>query len=130
MRPVAPWLPAMAWAALLFFVSSLSSIPGPGISSFDDKLAHFGVYLVLGALLAFAVDRTGWPLWTAALLGVLYGASDEVHQLFVPGRSASVVDWIADAAGVCTAVFLFARIRARRMAAARRRSPDPSALRA
>ena len=46
---------------------------------------------------------TGWSAGhvfsTAALLAVLYGLGDEVHQSFVPGRDASVGDVVADAAG-------------------------------
>jgi VanZ family protein len=125
-----PWLPAAGWAALLFYLSSLSGISGPAIPHVD-KVAHFGVYLVLGASLAYAVDRTGWPLWVAVVLGLLYGASDEFHQYFVPGRTPSVADWIADALGVCTAVFLYERHRRRPRAPAApggRRS-DTSALR-
>ena len=34
------------------------------------------------------------------LIGALYGASDETHQLFVPGRSCDIADWIADCVGI------------------------------
>jgi VanZ family protein len=40
------------------------------------------------------------------LLGVAYGASDELHQHFVPGRSVEFGDWVADSLGVCAGVFL------------------------
>ncbi len=111
MKRLLPWAPALAWAALLFVLSSRPSLPSPGVQHFD-KAAHFGAYAVLGAFLAFAAARTGWPLRLAAALGILYGASDEIHQMFVPGRSASVLDWLADAAGVLAAVYLYARWRA------------------
>jgi VanZ family protein len=45
-------------------------------------------------------------------LGVAYGASDEVHQAFVPGRSADPADWAADALGVLAGTFAYARLRA------------------
>ncbi len=38
-------------------------------------------------------------LWTA-ILCIIYGASDEFHQYFVPNRSSEVQDWLADIAGV------------------------------
>lgn len=110
MKRLLPWTPALVWAALLFVLSSRQSLPGPGVQH-ADKAAHFAAYAVLGALLAFAAARTGWPLAVAAALGILYGASDEVHQMFVPGRSASVLDWLADVAGVLAAVYLYARWR-------------------
>jgi VanZ family protein len=119
----AAWLPAIGWAALLFLLSSRPSLPAPDVANLD-KAAHFAAYAVMGLLLAFAADRSRWPLWIAVALGAAYGASDEIHQMFVPGRSASVLDWLADAAGTLAAVVLYARWRAPR------RSPEPEALRA
>lgn len=133
MRHLPAWLPALGWAALLFLLSSRPTLPAPDVAHFD-KAAHFGAYLVLGLLLAFAADRSGWPLWIAIPLGLAYGMADEVHQMFVPGRSPSVADWIADAAGVAAAVLLYARGRGRRARARARRaargSTEPEALRA
>jgi VanZ family protein len=105
------WGPPAAWAALVFAVSSFPvRVPGGGVAGLD-KVAHFGIYAVLGLLLARAVGRAAWP---AVALGWAYGASDEVHQMFVPGRSPEVADWLADAAGVLLGVFLFHRWAARR----------------
>ena len=38
------------------------------------------------------------------LLGSLYGASDEWHQLLVPDRACSVADWVFDSAGTVAGV--------------------------
>jgi VanZ family protein len=38
-----------------------------------------------------------------------FGASDEWHQSFVPGRSAEVADWVADTAGAACAAVLYVR---------------------
>ena len=122
MKRVLPWLPAVAWAAFLFLLSSRSSVPSPGVPHLD-KVAHFGVYFVLGALLCYAAGRTGASLVTVVLIGALYGASDEFHQWFVPGRSVSLADWIADVAGVAAAAYLFARWRALH-------TSEPNAIRA
>ena len=112
MRRLWPWLPALAWAALIF---SLSGQPRLVIDLElnTDKLAHFLAYAVLGALLAYAQTRTGWPPAVAYALGIAYGASDEWHQSFVPGRSSEVADWLADAAGVLVAVALYHWMRRR-----------------
>jgi VanZ family protein len=48
------------------------------------------------------------------LLGSLYGASDEVHQSFVPGRAADPLDWVADSAGAVAGVLVFNLIHSRR----------------
>jgi VanZ family protein len=81
-------------------------VPGPPIPEFD-KVVHFSVY----GLLATLVCRQGRG-WRAAGWSVLavsaYGATDEWHQGFVPGRASEVVDWIADTAGATVAVAMYA----------------------
>jgi len=116
MRRVLSWLPAAAWAATLYWLSSRPSVPAPEVPNID-KVAHFGAYAVLGALLAFAAHRSRLPVLAAVAVGALYGASDEIHQMYVPGRSPDVLDWAADAAGVVTACYLYTRWRTRRAAA-------------
>ena len=96
------WAPAVIWAALLFFLSSLSEWPGGSrFVDLPDKVVHGAFYAVLGAALAHGRYHGAPRLPHAALiaLGVLYGASDEWHQSFVPGRMASVGDFAADAVG-------------------------------
>ena len=72
---------------------------------FSDKLLHVGAYAVLGLLLyrAFATmdKRTSTVrlVILSILLTALYGASDEIHQYFVPSRSAEFLDFAADAIG-------------------------------
>lgn len=116
MRRLLAWLPAVAWAAVIYSLSALPTVPAPEVP-YVDKVAHFGAYAVLGGLLAFAADRSRLPIAVALVLGVLYGASDEIHQMYVPGRSPDVLDWAADAAGVAAACFLYTRWRSRRAAA-------------
>jgi VanZ family protein len=128
-RRVLPWLLPVGWAALLFVLSSRSALPGPSVPHLD-KAAHLILYLVLGALLAHAASRSGLPMGVAVAAGLLYGVSDEVHQMFVPGRTPSVADWIADAMGVIAGVTLYVRVRGPRKGHRRSRRPDPNALRA
>lgn len=91
-------LPAVLWAAFLFTLSSIPQLPQPpkGLLSWD-KLQHFGAYWVFGTLLVRAFGGSSWKPLT---FGVLYGASDELHQYFVPGRDCSLYDFLADALGV------------------------------
>jgi VanZ family protein len=95
------WGPAALWAVVLFL---LSSIPGSAIGgiSVSDLFIHTCVYSVLGAALVYGrwKGSVGWPHGLLIAAGVLYGASDEWHQSFVPGRYPAVSDWIADAAGI------------------------------
>ena len=108
------WLPLLAWAALVFLVSSIHGSSFPSSAIFDyDKLLHGLEYATGGVLAAYALRARTWKLaLTAAALVALYGASDELHQLLVPGRSCDWRDWIADAAGGTLGAVLW-RIRTR-----------------
>jgi hypothetical protein len=105
------WVAALAWAGVIMSVSSIPRIdvvepPFPGC----DKFAHLIEYSILGVGLRFwaggrAVSGTGLLV---ILAGIAFGAADEVHQRFIPGRVMSLVDFAADAAGV-TLGFWFGR---------------------
>lgn len=100
------WIPAAAWAAFLFLLSTRESLPVDVPTGFD-KVAHFAAYCVLGLLLSRAAASMRGGLFLAAALGWLYGATDELHQSTVPGRDASFGDWVADAAGTVTGILLY-----------------------
>lgn len=101
-RGAITWGPVAIWAAVLFLLSSASDVPGVGWLPIGDKVAHVGAYAVLGACLAWG-RWSGESRWTHIAflgLGVLYGLSDEWHQSFVPGRTPSLADLVADAIGI------------------------------
>ena len=104
------WGPAALWATVLFLLSELEGV-GRGLPTGTDKLAHGGLYLILGLSLAWGKRRTqaGVPGLLLLLMGVGYGALDEWHQSFVPGRFSTVGDWVADSAGVMLGLVLFSR---------------------
>ena len=94
--------------ALIFYVSSLQQAPLP--PSLSDKVGHLIAYAALGVLVTRGVSGR-LPMritWRAAALSLIvtitYGAGDELHQSFVPGRSADIYDLVADAAGGLLAV--------------------------
>ncbi len=101
---ISRWLPVLAWAALIFV---LSAIPGDRYPKVDlrnaDKGVHAIIFLPLGFLLARAL-RSGLSVSKfpdgrgarAIVLGALYGLSDEIHQIWVPFRSCSTLDWMVD----------------------------------
>ncbi|MGQ9455412.1 MAG: VanZ family protein [Armatimonadota bacterium] len=103
------WGPVVAWMAVIFFMSSLTERPGtPGLAntSWDDKLQHTVAYAILAVLLwrAQSASRDVWFRSAVAILvASFYGAFDEFHQLFVPGRECSLSDWHCDSAGAAMA---------------------------
>lgn len=128
-KQVLAWLWPVLWMVLIFTLSHQPAGVSGGISSeivrqvfeaierivpveFETlhtlfrKSAHFFAYLVLGLLLVKALLRNGVAfrramLWAFAL-SVLYAASDEFHQLFIPGRSGEVRDVLIDSTGAAT----------------------------
>lgn len=76
----------------------------------SDKSGHFAAYAGL-AILAVRAVGGGLPCRVGVRVAVLafaiaggYGASDEIHQYFVPGRSADIADWYADLTGAAVGI--------------------------
>ena len=104
---------ALAWMAFIYYSSSLSQeeaskpLESGAVSWLGDirsYAAHIVLYGVLAALIQASIWgwKYGYQLrWAAvaAVLAALYGASDEYHQTFVAGRSATLVDVFFDALG-------------------------------
>lgn len=67
------------------------------------KSAHFSIYAVLGGLMFLLIRqyRPGFlrPLINSTVLSMLYACSDEIHQIFVPGRAGRISDVLLDTAG-------------------------------
>lgn len=112
------WGPAAFWAAGLFLLSEAQPDSDTVWLAINDKVIHLGLYFVLGGALSWGEWKVGRSLPLLLLfLGVAYGALDEWHQSFVPGRDPALGDFAADAAGVILG-FFFLRLylRARRSA--------------
>ncbi len=103
------WIPVAAYSGFIWFMSSLSQPPLPP-GHYSDKTLHFWGFFVYGIVVyhAFAVSRARFPALLAMLVASFWGACDELHQSFVPGRDASAIDWIADTSGALVAVALAA----------------------
>src|SRR6185437_14393095 len=106
MRRLLPWLPVLLLAAAIAWLSQQPDYPfGIRLEPPWDKLVHAAVYGALGLLVeaALAATRPDLPLYKRHLIAFLavslYGATDEWHQAFVPGRSCDVLDWAADTVG-------------------------------
>jgi VanZ family protein len=108
-RAASAWLPVVAWAALIFALSSIPHL-GTGLGTWDTILrkgAHVTEYAVLGLLLVRALGREA----PAFLLGVAYSATDEIHQHFVSGRHSSPIDVAIDSTGVLLGILVCRAVR-------------------
>ena len=101
--------------ALIFWLSSMPHIPGPELFSAQDKVGHFFVFGLFGIFVAGALGP--WekqPSWLSVgivtIIVAVYGASDEVHQMFVPGRDASLADLFFDTLGGFSFAYLYRRL--------------------
>ena len=99
------WLPVILYCLLIFIQSSYPASQSLPSIPHMDKLAHAGAYALLGFLLFRAFQATS--IWKSAvpivilsaLASSMFGISDEIHQHFVPSRTADIVDVLADVAG-------------------------------
>jgi VanZ family protein len=106
-RAASLWMPVVAWAALIFGLSSIPSL-STGLGVWDEilrKCAHATEYAVLAVLLVRALERPR----LAFALAVVYAASDEFHQTFVRGRHGSPYDVLIDAAGAAIGLAAYRR---------------------
>jgi VanZ family protein len=112
----ARWLPPLALMALIFFLSAQPNLSS-GLGLIDlvgRKVVHMAEFGLLCALWWRALRPMGRPrvaLAAAWAVSVLYAVSDEWHQGFVAGRTASPWDVLIDAAGAIVAAVLLARRR-------------------
>lgn len=106
------YIPLVFYWIILFTATTLPGGSAPKIAA-SDKLKHFGGYFVLATLLHLTLHFQRKikkfyqkPLLWTLIIAAVYGALDEIHQLFVPGRNAELLDWVADISGTLLAVVL------------------------
>ena len=122
------WFLPLGWMALIWALSAQSDLFVAVSSQLRDILAwvaHFSEFAILAALLWQALHKTGrldeQTVLAAAFFGAaLFAAIDEIHQVFVPGRTPDVRDLLVDVAGILAALAVI-----RRIAAHRQRSSGP-----
>lgn len=135
-KQIFSWTMVIMWMGLIFFLSAQVATesdslslglteglmriiekisPGMDVGSILSnhvvrKLAHFFAYLILGVLVLNALTKSGYTRTSigamALAICVLYAVSDEVHQLFVPGRSGQVKDVLIDSVGAMVGIGL------------------------
>ena len=104
------WSLVLGWMAIIFAFSHQANSGTVTEEYFGvmnvpiRKMGHLGEYFILYVLTKFAIDGTtsGITKYSAIIalfFSILYAASDEWHQSFVPGRSASARDVLIDSTG-------------------------------
>lgn len=108
------WIPAIACASFIFYVSGKPSL---GLPSFpqSDKIMHMIAYAVLAYFVARALHKVhsfGYMklIFIGMFIAGLYGLSDEIHQMFVPTRSADAFDLLADFMGGLMGAIIYAKL--------------------
>jgi VanZ family protein len=104
------YLPLILYWLLILTLTSLPGVDVPNIH-LNDKIEHLLAYGGLGFLLNLSLRIQNkftivkkYPAWFSVLIVSAYGALDELHQLFIPGRSCDILDWTADTVGVIIGV--------------------------
>lgn len=97
------------------FIESLGSSLGEDVLTFlTRKAAHILVYLVLGVLVYNLVRTYGLSRRRTMLISICvalgYAAFDEIHQLFIPGRSGELRDVLIDTTAASIGVVGYALI--------------------
>jgi VanZ family protein len=116
------WLGVVIWVCTVFYLSSRPSYELvedlPFIMQMWDKGLHFIAFFCGALPLVPALRLTyGWSWGKVILVAILsislYGALDEVHQIWTPSRTGlSFADWLADTLGAMTGAPIAAFVHA------------------
>lgn len=106
------YVPLILWAATILTLTSIPTLKAPDLGfGAQDKLGHLGVYYIFGLLLFRAVGKglilPCRSVIFSILFALFFAALDELHQLFIPGRSSDVFDFFADSIGIFLAQLSF-----------------------
>lgn len=107
------WAPVISYCVFIFIQSEFPSAIKTHDIPHIDKLAHFLGYGLLGILFFRAFRTTSLKENADRLMlfsmaaSILYGISDEIHQYYVPFRSADIADALADMLGSIYGVFFY-----------------------
>lgn len=109
------YLPAIAWASIIYFMSTTSSLPKIDFNMLSvDKVGHITFYSILTILLIFGAARQQqWRVTNVimlilmAVLASSYGISLEYVQGLLPHRSFDTADMLANELGVVLALLIY-----------------------
>lgn len=89
-------------------LSNIFNISNIEILSFIvRKLAHYTEYTILGILVYNLIYSYNKKIYISIIICIIYATSDEIHQLFIPGRSCQIKDIMIDTFGSLTGIYLY-----------------------
>lgn len=103
------YLAVFVWGSVIFWFSNhakISTVESYAVDFFFKKTAHLVEYAILTVLIFRATKN----IKLSIILSILYAASDEFHQSFIPGREPRVRDVIIDATGSIIGVVLWSKL--------------------
>jgi VanZ family protein len=110
------WIPVIIYAILIFYVSATPGEDIPSLFPNQDFLAHTLEYFIFALLINRALKQY-FPLLPfnkrflyVSVIAIVYAASDEFHQMFVPNRYCSALDLLCDSLGVLIAWHMYGNI--------------------
>jgi len=118
-----PFVITIIWALFILFICLIPGSNIPKLNSIDipylDKMIHFGMYLILSILLVSTIRRSSFfdknpklSYMLVVLLAILYGGAIELLQdIEVFARDSDYLDFIANAAGVISGLFIYFLLR-------------------
>lgn len=122
------WILTVLCMAAIFYFSSQPAVQSSGQSSavtlllqrllhteaitnhMVRKTAHFIEFAGLGFLTTCSVYLSFNKMYLGVFIASLYAATDEIHQIFVDGRSCQLTDWMLDTVGIITGALIFSAI--------------------
>jgi VanZ family protein len=111
----------VAWMGLITYWSGQGNLPidqppvANALHGFQHRLAHLVTFALVGLLARWAFDGLPRATLLAVFLTSVFGASDEWHQSFTPGRRPAIDDWALDTLAAALALYLTERVRATRL---------------
>jgi len=120
MRPAdraARLMALLSWMVLITYWSGQGTLPidQPNVANvfhgLQHRIAHLIAFGLLGLLARWAFDGLPRASLLAVLLVSVFGATDEWHQSFTPGRRAAIDDWALDTASAGLALYVWHRLK-------------------
>lgn len=107
------WVIVLCLAVFIFYISSLTFVDQPAKPKSQVPLSfiyHFTIFFLfaLFLMIALAKGKNINLLFIPLIAAIIYGISDEIHQIFVPGRTASVYDVMINSFGIFYAFIIYA----------------------
>ena len=111
----------VAWMLLITFWSGQANLPidrglvADNLHGWQHRVAHLLAYGLMGLLARRVFDGSPRAALWAIVVTSTFGATDEWHQSFTPGRRAAIDDWALDTLSAALAISVVTRLRATRI---------------